>query len=623
MQFFKEPIYKIVNTNTDLLNLRNSLDNAISNNIPISIDVETTGACKSSGLDPYHGWLLGISFCMNKNIGYYIPLNHTKNGELVKNQLSINTVVKALNPLLSVGGIYLAHNGKFDLKFLWKAGLHLYPNIWDTMIAVKLINGNTKESAALKKVIYKYIQISPSLIQTFEEASGEDAAESDVTSFCVYAINDVIFVYYLYEALKPIIDKEYKKLFYEAEMPLLPILAHSELRGIKIDVNYFKKIEKPLKKCKNKIEKTYLNKYDLNIASPLQVGEYIKLNFKDIKLQRNKKTGNIITDVEALQTLKRQNDKNTLIYKFVKHILIYREINKAINTYINKYPKICLQHTDDNDTNYILHTNFNQLINSGRLSSTPNVQNITRDSDILSIRKGFVARKGKFFVEGDWKGVELRLVAIASKDSNMFDAFTKDPYNADLHTLTAKAIFQKDKVTTEERHIGKTINFSIVYGATEYSISTTLNCSKDKAKEYLELFNVAYPGISKWKQEIEQHIIRYKHTSTLFGRKRYLPVDVHPQMYEYYRYKAAVRELINHIIQGTSADLLKFSMVNIIKEFAKQDLDACLISTTHDSIISETNEPEKVKEIMNNIMSVSIQDVLLPVDFKIKKNFSK
>ena len=235
MFLWKEPTYHLIQTEENLQNLATKLQSAIDNNEPIAIDTETTGVMKKSALDCYHGWLLGISIAFKTDEGYYIPITHTQNHKLRKGQLNLKTIVDVLEPILSSGGLYVAHNGKFDYKFLWQAGIHLYPRFWDILLALKIINGDSKQPAGLKKVINQFVDIPHELVKSFSEAANDNAAEQEVTEFGIYAINDTIFTLFLYQALKPQIDKNYKKLFYEAEMPLIPILAQMELRGIQID----------------------------------------------------------------------------------------------------------------------------------------------------------------------------------------------------------------------------------------------------------------------------------------------------------------------------------------------------------------------------------------------------
>jgi DNA polymerase-1 len=617
MFIWKQPTYIIVDSIDKLEQLRLVLKKAIDNNEPIAIDLETTGPTRATWLDPYNGSILGISLAFNPNEGYYIPIEHVG-----YKTISLEVVKKYLQYLLELGGLYLGHNIKFDYKFLCQSGINLYPRFWDTMLALRLLNGDRRKPSGLKAVIQQYVEL-PTAAVSFEEAAGENPAEEDPAKFGIYAINDVIYTLYLYKSLKPRIDKEYMKLFYEAEMPLIPILAHMELLGILIDVEYYGKIQIPLEKCRDKIESYFQISYNTNINSPLQLGALLdKMRHgSGITLGKTAKE-NITTDEEALKTIERTVDKKHPLYKLVKHILTYRAINKTLNTYVTKFPKLChIKYFPDGSNQSVLHTEFDQMVNSGRLSSSPNVQNITKDGGIFSVRKGFIARPGYALVEADWSGCELRLVAIDSKEPKMLQAFKDNPRDADLHQITADAI-------KTDRFTGKTINFSILYGATKYSISRTLNRSKEEAQTYLDLFNQIYPGIAEWKKTIQEQICMSRCTNTLYGRKRYLPDDISIKPKTYYEQRmleAKVRELTNHIIQGTSADLLKLSMVKIVKEFAKRKLNAHILSTTHDSIVVECKKglEKEISEILKDIMEVTIDDILLPIDISIKSSFAK
>ena len=240
MFIWKEPTYNIIKTEEQLDAFIVLLNKAIANGDPIALDVETTGATAKAGLNPYLGWLLGISMSFGIDEGWYIPITHTKDGVLLENQLSLDTVVSKLNPVMSNGGLYLLHNAKFDYKFLWASGIKLYPNMWDTMNALKLIFGNTRQSVALKEVIKQFVTIPHTkVIASFKDAADGNQAEANLFKFATYAIDDVIYTYYLYMGAKPQIDSEHAKLFYEAETPLTPILGQMEMKGIEIDKDYF------------------------------------------------------------------------------------------------------------------------------------------------------------------------------------------------------------------------------------------------------------------------------------------------------------------------------------------------------------------------------------------------
>ena len=624
MLYWQEPEYRIVTTEKQLAALCEKIKEANANRKPVAIDTESTGAISSSGLDPYHDWLLGMSFSFDTDCGYYIPIRHTRNGQIAKGQLDLSIVVGYLNSVVSSDGVYIGHNIKHDYRFLWKAGINLFPAFWDTMIAKQMINGNNFKSSKLKDVINEVVELPRKVAITFEEAAQGNAAEVDPVQFVTYAANDTVFTYYLYKELKPIIDSIYPKLFYEAEMPLIPILAHTEMKGIKIDEEYYKKIRVPLVKCRDKIAKSFLDTYAINVASTKQLGGMLKSRFADLKLEVKRDTGNIITDVGTLKKMRDVFENNTEIHKIAKHVLMYRKINKALNTYIDKYPAVCHEHYIDGEIEKILHTNFRQILNTGRMSSSPNVQNITRDEALISVRKGFIARRNYKIVEIDWSGMELRIGAIVTKDDRMVTTYIDHPFDADLHTVTGQGIFSKTILTTHERYIGKKINFTIFYGATKYRVSQELGCSLEKAEEYIDRFFETYPGILNWKKTVRDLISKNGYSETLYGRRRYLSPNMSAGMRESWKYDGAIRELTNHIIQGTSADILKLSKVKIAKELSRQKMyDTYFITSTHDSIVLESKEPERAAAIAKDIMEITIDGILLPVDIEIKDNFSK
>ncbi len=606
---WKDPKYHLVQTEEELQSLCKILDESEI----ISIDVETTGAYPSSGLNPYLAWLLGISVCVNKKEGYYIPIGHKVGAPC----LPFDRIKKSLCPIFKKDKLFLAHNAKFDYKFLWQAGIHLHPKFWDTFIAIGLINGDSIKSRALKKIVKNYIDIPPALIQSFSDiVQDETASNLDPTQIYKYAINDVIFTYYLYEALKPTIDKEYYELFYNAEIPLIPILAQMELKGIRIDPEYLNNLKKPLIKYKEQIKTFFYKKYKASISSTQQVGKVFNNNFKQLALKTKPGTGNIITDVIALEEIKNRHPKKSEVHKVAKRVLKFREINKAITTYIEKLPKVCHVYYNS-PAEHVLHTDFYQIKNSGRMSSTPNVQNIPRDG-VISVRRGFIARDGYKLVEADWKSQEHKLFTSFCKEPEWINTYAQDPANADVHTVVAKKVFNKTKISDEERHTAKTINFAILYGGTEYTVSSILNCPLTDAKRLVDNFHQSFPYVSKWKDEETKKINKNGYATTLWGRKRFMPtID------EKWKYYKAIRQLINFVVQGSAADMLKFSMVKIVKEFAKQNLDAYLISTTHDSIMVECRDPEQVVPIIKRSMEVQVNKIFYSVDLEVKNSFAK
>lgn len=628
MYLWKEPKYTLIQTREQLIEVASLMEKAIDNDEIISIDIETNGPFAESGLNWTTNWLLGMSFCWNIHEGYYLPFNHTIDGVRDENQVTVAEASEILNPIVSTKGVYLGHNLKFDYKGLWQAGIYLYPQLWDSMIAYQLYYSTSEDwvrkSAGLKNIIKEIVDIPDYKIQSFSDVAQGEAAETSIEDMKVYAINDVIFTYYLYLSLKPLIEDRCEKLFYEAELPLIPILANMELHGIALDVEYLRSLEKPMTEYKQKIADFFMNKYNVNIGSTLQLGRLLK-KFEGVKLPETAK-GGVSTDAKAMEKLQRTSKtKNPEVYKIASRVLRYRGLDKAIGTYIKKFPDIAQTYYKGYEKPiHVIHTNYNQIVASGRMSSAPNVQNLPK-STVVDIRKGFIPRPGYVFTSADLASAELRIATAISQEPKMLKAYLDDPLGADLHAMTAKGLFDVEHPSDEQRSIGKTFNFALLYGATEYSIAKTLKISLEEAKVYVDKYRNTYPGLMEWKDKIEHQIATNRYTETVFGRRRYLKNDVHPQMgkYEHWKYEAEVRALFNHIIQGTCADIIKFSMVKLTNSIAKQGADARLVNQVHDEIVIENNCPDIIEPIMKEIMEVNLKGVFMPIDITTKKTFSK
>lgn len=628
MYIWQEPTYNLIHTKEQLQEFVTKLSDYVKRNKMIAIDTETDGLSKEIGTNPLLTRILGMSFAFSKYEGYYIPLRHVdEEGKLLKYQLTLKEVADVLGPVLSKGGFYVAHNMKFDYKVLWRSGIHLYPRFWCTHLAITLLNGDSKKPSALKKIISNYVVFPPhKKPSSFEEAAGAGAAKEDPAEFGIYAIDDVLYLFYLYASLKPEIDSTYSQLFYEAELPLIPVLAHMEMKGIEIDEDYFENIKYPIIKGLSKIEKIFHNRFGIEIGSAKQRSTWMMENHPEINLKRSKKTNDVSTDSDSMKIILRTHDKYSELGFFARCVLSFSNLRKALTTYIEKYPKICHEYYDGGDKKKVLHTNFRQIINSGRQSSSPNVQNLTKDNKLISIRRGFKAREGMYLVEGDAASQEYRLIAIASKDPIMLTAYKKDPLGTDFHRMSAQGLFSKEDVTSEERDSGKTFNFSALYKGTKYTISKTLNCSLDDAERYLQNFHERFNGYYQWTLDVEKMVLEQGYTETFFGRKRYSSIPITKDLikYESWKFDAIVRELLNHIIQGTAGDLLKFSQIKLAKEFATRGLtNMYQINTVHDSIICETTDPELTEKIMKECMEVTIDGVFIPVETKIKRTFAR
>ena len=398
-----------------------------------------------------------------------------------------------------------------------------------------------------------------------------------------------------------------EKLYFEIELPLIPVLARSELRGIKIDIMALKDFKE---KLKSQIEEILKEIYELagekfNPNSPIQLRKILfeKLKLKTKGLKKTSK-GEISTAEEDLL-------KIIDLHPIIEKIISYRKINKFLTTYTDSLLKTY------NPQKQRIYTFFNQTrASTGRIiSENPNLQNIPLSGELASfLRKIFVSEDNFIFISGDYSQLELRLLAHLSQDENLISAFLQD---LDIHSQTAKTLFGDDSL--ENRRRAKIINFSIVYGTTSRGLAERLKIPISQANKLIEKFFYFYPGVKKLKEELIDFAKTYGYVQTLLGRKRFLP-EIFSQAYREKMF--AERVAINMPIQGLEADLLKKAMIEIDKEIFQRNLQekAFFVLSIHDEIIFEVKEEIKeefkviIKEKMENIYQLNV-----PLKVKIKE----
>jgi DNA polymerase-1 len=424
--------------------------------------------------------------------------------------------------------------------------------------------------------------------------------------------------------LRPILEKKLnedpklKKIFYDIEMPLLMVLARMEKQGILLDVEALKELDKDVvkvikhteKKIFAALESAHIKNLDeINLNSPRQIE---KILFDQLHLQPGKKsaTGKRSTDQEVLEELSTKHPVPAML-------LQYRELSKLKNTYIDPLPNFINKRTGK------IHTSYSQtLVATGRLSSQdPNLQNIpTGEGFGLKIRDAFIAPRGYRFMSADYSQIELRVLAHMSKDKNLTDAFLHDK---DIHAQTASQIFDVplDKVTHDQRQMGKRINFSIIYGLTPYGLSKDLGIKPNEAKEYIEKYFLQYPKVAEWIDQTIDHAIKNGYTQTWWGRRRYIP-----ELAEQNRnlFEAGKRVATNSPVQGTSAEIMKLAMINVDSALANKKLDAALVLQIHDELIIQFHtdiEEEVTKIVQKEMESVVDWEIPFKVTIRTGKNW--
>ncbi len=590
----------------------------------VSLDTET------NSLNPIDAELVGIGLCLGEENDdlFYIPLGHQTKKETL-NQLSIEDVFSKLRNWIEDPNKEKAlQNSKFDRQIFFNHGLDLKGVTFDTLLADYLLNNQEKHG--LSEISFRLFGFKP---PSFKETVGKnkDFSFVDIDEASIYCGYDVFLTFKIVKIFKERFSKEKDeliKLFEEIELPLEPVLSEMEMNGITIDIPYLDKLSKELKSTLEDIEsKVYeLAEETFNLSSPKQLGEILfeKLNL-DKKKSRKTKTG-WSTDAVVLERLVDEHE-------IIQHLIKHRTLSKLLSTYIDALPNLINEKTGR------VHTNFNQAATAtGRLSSSnPNLQNIpVRTEFSRRIRKAFLPEKNWKLLSADYSQIELRILAHLADEEILINAFHK---NDDIHSLTARLIFEKEKISSDERRVGKTINFGVIYGMGIKKFARSTGVSTPEAKEFLIKYKERYSKIFKFLELQERLALSKGYVKTIFGRKREFKFDknglgrlIGKDPYEIDLQSArragmeaqSLRAAANAPIQGSSADIIKIAMVQLNKKFIEMNVPAKMLLQVHDELLFEV-EPDSL-EFTTKLVKKTMEDcvklnVPLLVDIGIGDNW--
>ena len=555
----------------------------------ISFDTETTS------INPINAELVGLSFAAEEREAFYVPVPSDRE--------ETQKIVDIFKPLYENGEIMkVGQNMKYDIEVLANYGIEVKGKMFDTMIAHYLIQPELKHNMDYMAEIYLGYQTIH-----IEELIGPKGRNQrnmrDLTPEQVYeyAAEDADITLQLKNKLEPELKKySAEELFYNIEMPLMPVLAEMEMNGVRIDTNSLKETSTVLTARMKEIEKRIyeLAGTEFNIASPKQVGEVLFDRLRIVEKAKKTKTGQYVTSEEVLQQLKHKHE-------IVADILEHRGLKKLLGTYIDALPKLINPHTGH------IHTSFNQTVTAtGRLSSSdPNLQNIpVRGEDGKEIRKAFVPEPGCEFFSADYSQIELRVMAHLSGDKNMIEAFRE---GHDIHAATAAKIYKEsiNDVTRDQRTKAKRANFGIIYGITVFGLAERLEISRDEAKQLIQGYFDNFPKVKEYMDKSIQTARAMGYAETLFHRRRYLAdINSHNATVRGF----AERNAINAPIQGTAADIIKVAMINIYRRFKAEGIRSKMILQVHDelnfSVIPEEHSKVEsiVMEEMQNAFSMQV-----------------
>ena len=527
----------------------------------LTLDTETTS---TNAIDAE---LVGLSFSVEEHKAFYVPVPVDR--EKALKVVEIFRPVYENEKILKVG-----QNLKYDLEVLRNYGIELKGKMWDTMIAHYLIQPELHHNMDYMAEIYlhyKTIHIDELIgPKGKNQRSMRDLSPIDIYE---YACEDADITLQLKNKLEIELKKhECEKLFYDIEMPLMPVLAEMEMNGVCLDTASLAETSKQFTTRMNDIEQRIyeLAGQSFNIASPKQVGEILFDKLKIVEKAKKTKTGQYVTSEEVLQQLKNKHE-------IVADILEHRGLKKLIGTYIDALPKLINPRTGH------IHTSFNQTITAtGRLSSSdPNLQNIPiRGEDGKEIRKAFIPEPGCLFFSADYSQIELRVMAHLSGDENMINVFRE---GKDLHAATAANIYKKDisEVTRDERTKSKRANFGIIYGITVFGLAERLDIPRDEAKMLIDGYFNTFPQVHDYMEKSKEIARQQGYVTTLFGRRRYLP-DINSANSVVRGF--AERNAINAPIQGTAADIIKVAMIHIYQRFKEENIHSKMILQVHDEL---------------------------------------
>ena len=565
--------YKLIDNENEI---RNLFDFLMTFEI-ISLDTETTST------NAIEAELVGMSFSVEENKAFYVPVSANR-----EEALRIVNIFKPLyenEKILKVG-----QNIKYDLEVLANYGVTLKGKMFDTMIAHYVLQPELYHNMDYLAEIYlKYKTIHIEELIGPKGKGQKNMRDLNPQDVYEYAAEDADITL----KLKNILEKELEKagvehLFYDIEMPLMPVLASMEMNGVCLDTVSLKEtsevLTNRLKVIENKIYE--LSGETFNIASPKQVGEILFDKLKIVEKAKKTKTGQYVTNEEVLQGLKHKHE-------IVGNILEHRGLKKLLGTYVDALPSLINKRTGR------IHTSFNQTIAStGRLSSSdPNLQNIpVRGEEGKEIRKAFIPEPGCLFFSADYSQIELRVMAHLSNDENMIEAF-REGY--DIHAATAAKIYKEDmnEVSRDQRTKAKRANFGIIYGITIFGLAERLDISRDEAKQLIDGYFETYPKVKEYMETAKETARKNGYVETLFKRRRYL-ADINSRNATVRGF--AERNAINAPIQGTAADIIKVAMINIYNRFNNEGIRSKMILQVHDELNFSVypDEKEKVEKIV-------------------------
>jgi DNA polymerase-1 len=592
---------------------------------PVALDTETTS------LNPFQAELVGLGLAWGSGPAElaYIPIAHqgAPASDLLSDaatpplQLPLDQVLGALAPwLASRAHPKTLQNAKYDRLILMRHGVVLEGVVMDTLLADYLRDAGEKHG--LEALALRNFQFSPTSYSDLVP-KGASFATVPLEQAAQYCGMDVHLTWRLTALLRQqlaALGPALLPLLEQVELPLEAVLATMEATGIRIDIPYLQELGQELGKSLAQLECDAHQAAggEFNLASPKQLGELL---FETLKLDRKKsrktKTG-WSTDAAVLEKLEAD-------HPVVPLLLEHRTLSKLRSTYIEALPALVEAETGR------VHTDFNQAVTAtGRLSSSnPNLQNIPiRTEFSRRIRKAFLPQEGWQLISADYSQIELRILTHLSGEPVLIEAFNQGD---DVHALTARLLLEKDTISADERRLGKTINFGVIYGMGAQRFARETGVGQAQAKDFLSRYRQRYARVFAYLEMQERLALSQGYVETILGRRRPFHFDPaglgrwrgrDPLSIELEVARRAgmegqqLRAAANAPIQGSSADIIKIAMVQLHRALIKADLPARLLLQVHDELVLEA-APEVLETVLDLTRRTMQDAVQLAVPLKV------
>jgi len=572
----------------------------LENSALIAFDTETTS------LDSMQAELVGLSFCTEAGQAVYIPVGHDYPG--APTQLDREQVLTKLKPLLENPGRPKAgQHIKYDMNVLSLYGIEVQGVAFDTMLESYVFN-STGSRHDMDSLALKYLGRQTT---HYEDVAGKGAKQISFSQVNIedashYAAEDADITFQLHQHLWPRLQEAppLASVLTDIEIPLVPVLARMEQRGVLIDGALLAAQSTEMAKQMMKLEQEAhrVAEQPFNLGSPMQLQQIL---FEKLGLPVIRKTpkGQPSTAEDVLQEL-------AVDYELPSLILEHRSLSKLKSTYTDKLP------LQINPRTGRVHTSYHQAVAAtGRLSSSdPNLQNIPIRTPLgRRIREAFIAPAGSLVMACDYSQIELRIMAHLSGDKGLLKAFQDD---VDIHQATASEVFAIPyaDVDSDHRRAAKAINFGLMYGMSAFGLSRQLNIGRTEAQAYMDTYFMRYPGVQQFMEDTRAKARDQGYVETLFGRRLYLP-DINASNMQ--RRQGAERAAINAPMQGTAADIIKLAMISVEAWLQEEKPDAHLVMQVHDELVFEVREDqlECLKEaVVTRMSGAAGLDVPLIVD---------